>query len=1440
MISFISTARTATETVLERLGEYVLDHPFEPAVQSALGRHLEDPAPLLISRHAGFPGLDDRARFDALCHKLRRVSLPHGPVVVAMESPGPDLLYTVTPLPPGRRLDTLRLPLALEDALCIGEQLAGTLGHMHELGVLHLDVRPEQVYWEEEGRTATLVRPRLVALERAQTQGVEMWSRRARYGAPEVTQPLPWSAQRASDAYGLGVLVWEMCTGAALFPAARTPHQWIQAHLSHPWVPPPGARGLPDQLLRVLGILLQKHPADRDLDLLEVARGFGAIARGGQQEWAWGPLWPRRDYLSQTLVGRGAVCSQLEKRLRNSRRYPVHFALLHGAAGMGKTSLLRWYETRVRQEEDCVLVACDPGLACGVHWERELLGALEGAVVSMGSGRRERWVEEMHTGPALVVQGLSARSSFFDQLFQKRRQRRAFFSSAETLAKPPLEFLLLQAYGALGRLGSEKIVVVLTLDDMEQLEPQQLDRLERWVWLLEERGLVVRVVATIDRRALEPERPQGMWIGQLGQRAKVDMIPVDGLEEDAVILWVCEALQAHRHLLDDRFLGLLTAVSGGSPLRVSEAIAWWRASFEQGGQTSADQMTLFWEGFVDGDISRLLAARCQHLDAEMIDTLRACAAYRRSLSLLTLAALLERPLEHLWAQLQQVVELGVLCWRRDELCFVHQEVREAMGAGGGGMVFELARLMLERVPSLDVAGPRHVLQCADLLLGVDASAEHEVRDLDRGQVMACLSLAAQAALMQDECQEVMRYGALALALEPGGEAQWCELTGLVAEALVRAKQPEQALAWIDRALDRVSEVSCRHGLHVRKLSILSLLSQDELVLDVVQQALGELSEAPLDVGESTAFASLFTPVEARLSTLSSLGALATLPPLPPAHPKALAQSFLARLLPLTAAHLPGVFASAACRIMALVLDHGVCADSARGITACAQLLASEWGRHEEAMALGQVAAGMAQQDAFASGRAGVYLDLANRINPWGRRIQDSQVLNERAHAEALRAGDMPHAGLALMHDAHNRFSQGMPLPRLNAILTRARHFCRQTQHRLACDVLDGLALVLRDDLGLDPEPGAPPLHHDHHSFMRRGLGARHDMARALYAVAKMRTQAMAQHSEGALESAALFLQLRPHIRGLHQEREGAFLYALLLHTRRRLEGRLHDPPPPELAALTRDLNLQASANPAGAHHRLLWLEAVCTKDLWTALGKYESAYHLARTQQLWHDAAMIKAQCARLLHQEGKASLCLSYQEEVHDVFMRWGFRPQPLRLSDTLAATPPGSWSLPWLTQLSLSLAAKTDLHALLEAAIPPLLEISAASQAALVCERRGEFVFLVRALAPSRQVEWVHGQDAVLAKENVSLGVLQAVADLDQEIVLHDACHEGPFTHDPRVHALLVRSLCCGLVHRGRGLRVYVYLEQLEVADLFSHARLEQIHVLLEQVSWAIGRLE
>ncbi|MBX9927743.1 MAG: serine/threonine protein kinase [Gemmatimonadaceae bacterium] len=147
-----------------------------------------------------------------------------------------------------------------EEGLRIVQDVAWALGHAHARGVIHRDVKPDNILLDRESGRAMVTDFGIARLEASDTPADGTTRGTAQYLSPEQARGDAGDAR--SDVYALGVTSWVVLTGRLPF-ASDSVAGYLVAHAEQPAPSIGGAVALPVDLAAAIDRCLAKRPEDR-------------------------------------------------------------------------------------------------------------------------------------------------------------------------------------------------------------------------------------------------------------------------------------------------------------------------------------------------------------------------------------------------------------------------------------------------------------------------------------------------------------------------------------------------------------------------------------------------------------------------------------------------------------------------------------------------------------------------------------------------------------------------------------------------------------------------------------------------------------------------------------------------------------------------------------------------------------------------------------------------------------------------------------------------------------------------------------------------------------------------------------------------------------------------------------------------------------------------
>ncbi|MFN7939856.1 MAG: protein kinase [Bryobacteraceae bacterium] len=264
-----------------------------------------------------------RRRFERECQALRELRHPNIVQVHAVERDANGHHLLVMELVEGEPLSVqLRNgPLPLATALHYATQIAAALASAHAAGLIHRDIKPQNVMVTPEGRV-TLLDFGLCRWNQTREPQVSrthagLLLGTAPYMSPEQAQGLDVDAR--SDVFSFGAVFYEMLSGASAFEAGN-PIATLAAILHRDPAPLPD---IPVSVQSVLGRCLHKQPAHRfasGQELSAALETLAAVARRGHLRPS-----PVRKYLSgksAAIAAAALLCTAVAITQWPARRQP--------------------------------------------------------------------------------------------------------------------------------------------------------------------------------------------------------------------------------------------------------------------------------------------------------------------------------------------------------------------------------------------------------------------------------------------------------------------------------------------------------------------------------------------------------------------------------------------------------------------------------------------------------------------------------------------------------------------------------------------------------------------------------------------------------------------------------------------------------------------------------------------------------------------------------------------------------------------------------------------------------------------------------------------------------------------------------------------------------------------------------------------------------------
>ncbi len=292
-----------------------------------------------------------RERFEAEAKRTAQLAHPHI-VTVYQFGLWQEHPFLVLELLKGRTLaEMLRgWPIGPTDAVRYALQVLDALGHAHARGVIHRDIKPDNVFVQDDGVLKVLDFG-LAAL----TSGTTPESPRA--GTPGYMAPEQWAgaAQSArTDIFAVGALLHRMATGRLPFDPGELAQDGDELDRG-------ALDGMPDALAATIARALRRGPDERFDSAEAMAAALSQGSETGANVLHDGTPYRYLESFSEQdaawFFGRGP---QISRAVVMLERRPLIAVI--GPSGAGKSSLMRaGVVPRLRERGRWTVLSCTPG-----------------------------------------------------------------------------------------------------------------------------------------------------------------------------------------------------------------------------------------------------------------------------------------------------------------------------------------------------------------------------------------------------------------------------------------------------------------------------------------------------------------------------------------------------------------------------------------------------------------------------------------------------------------------------------------------------------------------------------------------------------------------------------------------------------------------------------------------------------------------------------------------------------------------------------------------------------------------------------------------------------------------------------------------------------------------------------------------------------------------
>jgi predicted ATPase/GAF domain-containing protein/HPt (histidine-containing phosphotransfer) domain-containing protein len=968
--------------------------------------------------------------------------------------------------------ETLALPpaqcLPLEQFYPVALQAARALGEIHARGVIHKDIKPENLLFNRESGLLKVIDFHLASELSRESQELDAPRLEGSlpYMSPEQTGRMNRSLDYRTDYYSLGVTFYRLLTGRLPFEAGDV-MGWVHAHISRQPLEMGAISSAPAMLARIVMKLMAKDVDARyqsarglihDLERCRLSPSCEPFELGTRDV-------SERFQVSERLVGREREVAALLALFDQASRGKARLALIHGHSGVGKSALIRELHVPVvalngsfvsgkfdqldrnipygalgqaaRQLVRRVLTASEEGLQL---WRERLLAAF-----GSNAGVMIDWLPELAAiiGPQPAAPTLNPSEA-------QRRFHHLFAELLRVFARP-------------------EHPLVLFLDDLQWSDASSPDLLAHLFAAEDIEHLLV--VGAYRDNEVEPGHLLELALRRIREARPevVEPIEVPPLSLASITALCAESL---RRPTDGSapLAELVWAKTEGNPFFAIELLA----ALHRSGAIRLDQEQGAWHYDLDAvrvarvseNVVDLMLARMDGLSAECRQVLSVAACLNSQFELATLAQLLEQTPDDTARLLWEPIARGLLVPRGDGYRLARGSL-EGFSPGAAGELEVSYRFQHDRVQqacySLIAEEERAAvhLRIGRALLSDDEPTFEVVNHLNIGRSLIAgpaereglvrLNRAAAARAKRSTAYAIAS-SYLDVAIELYDPQRWSaevearfELVAELAECVLMAGDTERARRLCSELHELAPNRVRRGAAHLLEAKILEAEARFSESVSSVRaglELLGITWPAELDaIGERIGAG--IARMQAHLARQAP-ERLLELPDLVDAE-KRMAMNLLFQAIPAAIQTCPPLFILAELIMFDIAVEHGLTPMSAKNLVDCGIIQGGMLGDYATAYRLAQVAFGVLERYDARAIASGVHFVFGTYVSSWRAPHREALDALAECYRVGMETGDVQHMGFGtalrmhrLLHVGHDLRDCGRELATAIAFLERSR------------------------------------------------------------------------------------------------------------------------------------------------------------------------------------------------------------------------------------------------------------------------------------------------------------------------------------------------------------------------------------------------------------------
>ncbi len=1366
--------------------------------------------------------------------------------------------------------------LAVEDFLAIAMQLASGLAAIHAGSVVFKDIKPGNIVISPESKIAKYIDFGIATHLEQETQeaiGLRKLKGTLSYMSPEQTGRMNRSLDYRTDFYSLGISFYEMLSGRPPFEA-DDPIEIIHCHLAKPAIPPATINPkIPLQVSNIIMKLLEKNAEDRYqsatglhkdlLHCLNELKSKGAISPFdlGRSDVS------DRFHISQKLYGRKQELERLLFVFERASQGSGEMLLVAGYSGVGKSVLVNELHKPITRMGGYFIfgkfdqLARDTAYSAIAHAFEKLLTQLLGESDQQIALWREKLLSALGANAQVIIDvipgvetliGKQSAVPELEPIESQNRFNRVFANFVRTFA-------------------NDGHPLVLFLDDLQWADSASLNLIT--ILATDQELKHFLLIGSYRDNEMQGAHPAMLCIAEIeAAKGKLERLALTPLDIAHTNQLVADALNCSL----DRSLPLAISIfkkTEGNPFFLKLFLrslydekllsfvpdSGWKWDMEKISQIQATD-----------NVAELMLRKLNRFPDAARESLKLASCFGNCFTSEDLSMVSGKNNRQEIINLQPFISAGMILQGKNHFRFVHDRVQEAAYTlipedQLEALHLQIGTLLLEKRSPEET--DERIFEIADH----HRRSKALIKDQDSLDTLAHLNLrVGQKAKKNAAFSASLSYFTEAIACLP--ESAWeshYEINYLLHKELAEAEylngnfKASQQL--IDASLDQART-------SIEKADLYTLLIYQNTVKAEYQKGIASGRKAMemlgLDLPEQDIKKALDAELaEARINLRGrDIASLLDAPQMTSGLHKA-AIKVLMNMQPTCYMSDPELYNLIAVKMANISLKYGHVAESAKAYITYANILSSVLGQYRLGYEFGSLGLKMSDkyQDPVQKCR-GIFITIAFLFH-WNKPFKEAESLFNDGYQTGLECGDFQYAGYILGFGTANLFNQGIRLDIMQEKLERFMDFVQKAKHQMPIDTIQGYLLIIANLRGMTAHRACFDSDQISEADFLSGCRSRNIIGACYFLIAKAQTLYLYQHYEQALACIMAAKEDLSFISGTSVMAEYNFYQSLILlalcdqddtgNTERLLK----------IEKLQLQLRVWAVNCEENFLHKYLLVNAELARvegRVIDAINGYDDAIESARVNGFIQNEALAFELAAKFWLSIGKVVFARHYLESAHQGYLYWGALAKAKMLEETYPELKPHALNghnihtrtnafstgkkpitrsdtsetldMVSLMKASSAISGEMVLDTLLGKVMRIVIENAGAQRGLFILREDNRLIIVTEASIDNDKLYKMQ----TIPVENVtnaSLSIIRYVERTRQNLMLSDACNDGPFIHDPYVMAQKPKSILCIPVMNSGQLIGILYLENNITAGVFTRHHLEMLTLLSSQAAISIN---